>query len=85
MNNIRSIGAEALKLHGAEGLTLSQLSQVEDEGLWAEDIGPKFLCDMYPDQPKVLCFLEGQMKRYLREHVKAMFGYSSEDPDDIGQ
>ena len=39
-DNIRSIGAKALQKHGAAELTLSQLAQVETEGLWGgEDIG----------------------------------------------
>ena len=36
--NIRSIGARALQKHGAAELTLSQLAQVETEGLWGGDM-----------------------------------------------
>ena len=37
MNNVKSLGAIALKYHGAENLTLVQLAQVEEEGLWADE------------------------------------------------
>lgn len=77
MENVKSISALALKRFGPENITLKQLSQVEDEGLWPPT-GDAFFCDA----PSILLdFIEARAVKVLRAHMEHALYYRQLPPD----
>tara|TARA_B100000767_G_C19588513_1_gene460411 strand:- start:528 stop:776 length:249 start_codon:yes stop_codon:yes gene_type:complete len=80
MSAVKSIGGYLFKKHGPENLTLYQLQQAEDEGLFAIDsFNTKFMSEM---PAPVICIVEAKARLECMKYMKECMKYRTlEDPE----